>query len=136
MAQLFDRLKRFIQSEFSSSRGSGSRLNTELDDILRELEGNPRHDNQRHDNQRHQQAKQQRPEESMPNAVRDAHMALSVPVGSTADAVKKAYRKAIAQWHPDKFATATAEQQRRALEQTQRLNSAYQTLQDYYGYSL
>ncbi len=55
---------------------------------------------------------------------------LELPYGADLEAVKKAYRKLMKQYHPDKF-SSNPEKQRIATEITKGLNKAYQELEKY-----
>lgn len=55
---------------------------------------------------------------------------LETPYGADLETVKKAYRKMMKQYHPDKF-SGDPEKQKTATEITKRLNEAYQALEKY-----
>lgn len=55
---------------------------------------------------------------------------LETPYGADLETVKKAYRKLMKQYHPDKFSGDT-EKQKTATEITKQLNEAYQALEKY-----
>jgi DnaJ-domain-containing protein 1 len=55
---------------------------------------------------------------------------LELPYGADLEAVKKAYRKLMKQYHPDKF-SGDPEKQKTATELTKGLNKAYQELEKY-----
>lgn len=55
---------------------------------------------------------------------------LELPYGADLEAVKKAYRKLMKQYHPDKF-SSDPEKQKTATEITKGLNKAYQELEKY-----
>lgn len=57
---------------------------------------------------------------------------LEVPPGSDLKTVRRAYRKALLQYHPDKFAT-DPDKQKAATEITRRLTEAYNGLTRYLG---
>jgi molecular chaperone HscB len=61
-------------------------------------------------------------------------MVLNVPVGSSVDDIKKAYRTLIASWHPDRFASATANEQQQAHARAHEINSAYVALRNHYDF--
>ncbi len=56
---------------------------------------------------------------------------LELPYGADLEAVKKAYRKLMKQYHPDKF-SSDPEKQKIATEITKGLNKAYQELEKYW----
>lgn len=70
---------------------------------------------------------------SIPRTILAAHTALNIPVGSSHEHIKKAYRTSIAAWHPDRFANADAETHAAANTRAREITSAYQTLKSYYG---
>lgn len=69
---------------------------------------------------------------NLPNEVLRAHTLLNVPVGASVDVIKKAYRTAIATWHPDRFVQASSEDQAKAQHQARAINAAYLRLKDFY----
>ncbi len=61
----------------------------------------------------------------------DKFALLGVPQGfDEPQGLDEKYRALARQWHPDRFARATAPERRKALEQTMLLNDAYKTLKD------
>jgi hypothetical protein len=65
--------------------------------------------------------------------IRESHRILGITeVPTTLDAVKKAYRRKIAQYHPDKFAGEQPEVIKYAEETAKKLNGAYSILEKYY----
>jgi hypothetical protein len=65
-----------------------------------------------------------------------AYQILGVPHGSSPEVVKTAYRAKISQWHPDKHVTMSAQVQKQATEQTQKVNAAYELIQASYAQQL
>ncbi|MBI2795058.1 MAG: J domain-containing protein [Ignavibacteria bacterium] len=63
-----------------------------------------------------------------------AHNILRIPLGSTAAAVKEAYRSAMRQWHPDRFVNGTLTEQNMSRQKAQEINTAYLILKTYYGF--
>ncbi len=61
----------------------------------------------------------------------DHYAVLGVHRNATAEEIKRAYRQQIARYHPDRFATASPEEQARASRRAQRINEAYATLSDF-----
>lgn len=59
----------------------------------------------------------------------DAYQILEVPRGSDKKAVKSAYRKAVAKWHPDKFPDDEAKKKEGGLRM-EKINRAYFCLED------
>lgn len=57
---------------------------------------------------------------------------LNLDSAATDQELKLAYRKAVIQWHPDRYQQATDETRKKAEQQMQALNTAYSTLSKYY----
>lgn len=55
-----------------------------------------------------------------------AYATLGVTAEATNGEVKEAYRSLVKQWHPDKFATATPQEQARAEERFKQVQAAYE----------
>ncbi|MDW8391822.1 MAG: DnaJ domain-containing protein [Oscillochloridaceae bacterium] len=60
----------------------------------------------------------------------DHYAVLGVQRNATAEEIKRAYRQQIARYHPDRFATASPEEQAEASRRARRINEAYATLSD------
>jgi curved DNA-binding protein CbpA len=58
----------------------------------------------------------------------DHYELLGILRNASADDVKRAYRREIAKYHPDRFTNGTPEQQEYAVLRSQRINEAYQVL--------
>ncbi len=122
MGQIFDRINRIARAHWSSLTDSDTawaeRVLSSDDDELRriidELQSEP-------------------PSPSVPPDVAQALRVLGLPTTATAEEVRSAYRRLIAQWHPDRFVGATAEEQHRAQERARELNAAYLLLKAYHG---
>jgi DnaJ-domain-containing protein 1 len=77
-------------------------------------------------------AERDRPEDGMDEFEElDYYAVLGVHRNATAEEIKRAYRQQIARYHPDRFATASPEEQARASRRAQRINQAYATLSDF-----
>ena len=64
-------------------------------------------------------------------AMLDKFALLGVPQGfDEPQGLDEKFRALSRQWHPDRFARATAPERRKALEQTTLINDAYKTLKD------
>ncbi len=61
----------------------------------------------------------------------DHYQLLQIDRNASADEIKRAYRREISKYHPDRFATAPADQQAYAQLRSQRLTEAYTTLSDF-----
>jgi DnaJ-domain-containing protein 1 len=59
----------------------------------------------------------------------DPHAVLGVSRDADADAIEEAYRRLIAQYHPDKVANAAPEIRELAERRAREINTAYETLQ-------
>lgn len=62
----------------------------------------------------------------------EAFACLGIPYGTPWDDVKKAYRKLMREWHPDKHGESEAAE-RRATLKTQEITAAYELIQKHYG---
>ena len=60
----------------------------------------------------------------------DYYKTLGVSKGSTAAEIKKAYKKAAMQWHPDKHSAKSEAQQTAAQEKFKEIGDAYELLTD------
>ncbi len=56
---------------------------------------------------------------------------LGVPVGSSLESVRKAYRREVSQYHPDLF-TNDPEKERAAAELTRRLTASFERIRSHY----
>jgi DnaJ-domain-containing protein 1 len=56
---------------------------------------------------------------------------LGVPRNASTDEIKRAFRREMSKYHPDRFAQAAPEEQRYAVRRSQRLTEAYATLSDF-----
>ncbi|MFN4908222.1 MAG: DnaJ family molecular chaperone [Bacteroidota bacterium] len=149
MGQLFDRLRNYVRSTVSTRGPSGSwaeRLIDSEDDELRRIieelsgDGAPQPDTGRTRSTSDASSRRDRPATEPPKAalpveVQRAHTTLNVPVTADVAAIKQAYKKAIAEWHPDRHAGANAEQQALAHRRAREINQAYTTLKKFYSIS-
>lgn len=69
-----------------------------------------------------------KPEPTRDEKIAGYYANLEIPYGANLETVKKAYRKLMKQYHPDKF-SGDPEKQKTATEITKRLNEAYQALE-------
>jgi DnaJ-class molecular chaperone len=149
MGQLLDRLRNYVRSTVST-RGSDSSWaertidaeDEELRRIIEELssEGAPppeagRTRSTSDASSRHDRPAAERQKAALPVEVQRAHTTLNVPVTADVAAIKQAYKKAIAEWHPDRHAGANAEQQALAHRRAREINQAYTTLKKFYSIS-
>ncbi len=126
---IFSRIKNIVASELSSQRSGSPSIDDILagdDDELRRIIEELSHDTP-------PRTPPPTPPPNVPQHIIAAHTALNVPVGSTHEHIKKAFRTSIAAWHPDRFARADAETHARATARAREITSAYQTLKSYYG---
>lgn len=117
---IVERILRIVRAELADRFGSRSaQPSVDVDDeelrrIIEEL------------NASHAQ-KQQRPPQ-VDGAVAWAYQTLGVSPSASNEEIKAAYRRAIRQVHPDRFARAPADQQRWAAQRAQEINRAYAIL--------
>ena len=121
MGQIFDRISRLARTYWTDATSDTSWAeqmlasdDDELRRIIEELNAKP-------------------PSPSVPPDVQRALQNLSLPPTATSAEVKAAYRRMIAHWHPDRFASATADEQRLAHERAREINAAYLLLKAYHG---
>jgi DnaJ-domain-containing protein 1 len=67
----------------------------------------------------------------MPESLRRDFRNLEVPIGAPIDEVRKAYKRQIAAFHPDRH-SADPEKLRTATEITKKLNQSFQRIRTYY----
>ncbi len=101
------------------------RRKMKLNDDFEAFDAHHRHDFYRH---RHEHQKTQTP--TRDETIAGYYANLEIPYGADLETVKKAYRKLMKQYHPDKF-SGDPEKQKIATEITKRLNEAYQALEKY-----
>jgi len=58
-----------------------------------------------------------------------AYCLLGVPESASPDAIKRAYRKLVKRWHPDRYAAGT-EEQAQATQMTEAINASYSVIRD------
>ncbi|HEU5090336.1 MAG TPA: DnaJ domain-containing protein [Roseiflexaceae bacterium] len=61
----------------------------------------------------------------------DYYELLGVSRSASADDIKRAYRRAMSKYHPDRYAGAPPDEQKYASERSQRINEAYRVLTDF-----
>ncbi|MBC8124763.1 MAG: J domain-containing protein [Candidatus Kapabacteria bacterium] len=134
MGQIFDRIKRITRSlgadQRTPSTWDESLLSSDDDELRRiidELSGD--------ESTNSQPPPTPQPHGNIPAEVLKAHTILNVAVGSTTDLLKKAYRTAIAKWHPDRFSQASAADHAVAQQRAREINAAYITLKNHYRFS-
>ena len=65
----------------------------------------------------------------------DHYAILDVSRNANIEQIKRAYRREMSKFHPDRFANGSAEQQRYASLRSQRINEAYRILSDFFSRS-
>lgn len=65
----------------------------------------------------------------------DHYAILDISRNANIDQIKRAYRREMSKFHPDRFANASVEQQRYASLRSQRINEAYRILSDFFSRS-
>jgi len=141
MGQLFNRLRDFARSHIATSgadiadaermiNSEDEELRRIIDELHRDYTENP---NSHTQNNRHSQ-RHQDSTVSLPPDVIDAHRCLNVALGSEPEEIKRAYRGLIATWHPDRFASASANEQQHAHTRAHEINAAYMVLRDHYDF--
>ncbi len=141
MGQLFDRLRDFARSQMRASdaelRWAERTIGNDDEELRRIIDELHREYTEGGHSQRSNQSRQstqQQATSKLPKEIVQAHMVLNVPVGSAVDDIKKAYRRLIATWHPDRFASATAKEQQQAHARAHEINSAYVALRNHYDF--
>ena len=71
----------------------------------------------------------------VPKEIADALRILGLTIDALPPSVKPAYRKAISQWHPDRFVNASHLEQQSAQKKAQEINAAYVLLKAYFRIS-
>lgn len=121
MGQIFDRISRLARAYVNDSRTPDQAWaeqmlgsdDDELRRIIDELHAQPQTPN-------------------VPDDVRRAFTILGIAVTHDQQAIKDAYRAAIAQWHPDRYVNASPADHQRAQERSREINAAYLLLKAYY----
>jgi DnaJ-domain-containing protein 1 len=141
MGQLLNRLRDFARSQMRASdaelRWAEHTIGADDDELRRiidELHNEYTESGHSKKNNQSRQTTQQTASAQLPKEIIKAHMVLNVPVGSTIEDMKKAYRALIATWHPDRFASATAKEQQQAHARAHEINSAYVALRNHYDF--
>lgn len=144
MGQLFDRLRNYVRSSVSSHAHTpeqtwAERMVESEDDELRRIieelsrEGASSSDTGHTRSSRSSSYQRREQPTELPADVLRAHTTLNVSVTADAQAIKQAYKSAIARWHPDRYGSAPAEQQATAQRMAREINDAYATLKKYYS---
>lgn len=143
MGQLFDRLRNYVRASVPSgmvpnSTSWADRMIDSEDDELRRIieelsrEGAPAAGNS-DTRSGATTSSRPRPAQALPPEVLKAHTTLNVAPTADVAAIRQAYRSAIARWHPDRHANATADEQAHAHRRAREINHAYATLKAYYS---
>lgn len=132
MGQIFDRIKRITKSYSANSAADASWAENVLsqdDDELRRIIDELSNGGSNTSTP----PPQSNPD--IPAEVLKAHTILNIAVGAAPVEMKKAYRTAIARWHPDRFSQATATDHTNAQQRAREINAAYITLKTHYSFT-
>jgi DnaJ-domain-containing protein 1 len=133
MGQIFDRITNILRSRLADDRQPSAWADHMLsadDDELRRII-----DELSSDGTPPPPPRSEPPPRTVPPDVERAHTTLGVAVGADVATIKKAYRSAIARWHPDRFANAPADEHARAQARAREINTAYITLKNHYRFA-
>lgn len=81
---------------------------------------------------RKSEQQQARPRQGM--STESALSVFGLPANASVEDIKRAYKKLMLKYHPDRVATLDAAAQNEAREKSQRINQAYQVLKDEKGF--
>lgn len=121
MGQIFNRLKRIIQSQ-QAGEPAARPINFDFLDDEDELEREINAASRNSGGHKYSTTGPESPEAA------GAYATLGISPGATAEEIKKAYKLKMKLHHPDKAAHLSAEEQKRAESQTLRIKTAYETL--------
>lgn len=126
---MWDRLENLVRSLIDADE----RNDGEIDDAWRELEEYLRRSDEfvGPDEERRSRGTSGNPE--IPQPVRQALYDLEVKADPEPEQLRRAYRRLLRRYHPDRFHNDT-EQAERASEVIHRLSLAYKRVKDYYRY--
>ena len=139
MDPIFDRLGRLIRSFGAEGRQAGERSSDplereaeeELEEFLRTGRDAPKRPGSQGSRTFHEQRRQEA-HHDLPLAVVQAFAALGLPPAATWEEINAAHRSLLKQHHPDRHAGNDA-LIKKATDQSQKINEAYQTLKKHLG---
>lgn len=127
MGQLFDRLKKFIQSELNHQEHDSYENYDELSKIIEEL------NNPNNDFEQFNQFGSNRPNEKVDNGKMDLKKAcqiLEIPLDADLETIQNSYRRLIKEYHPDKVQNMGKEIRKLAEQKTIEINQAYEFIKN------
>jgi DnaJ-domain-containing protein 1 len=125
--QIFERINRIARSTTADAFGGRSRF----DDELRRAQELIDSERRREDEERRQKEKgksngqKQEQQGTDGMSVERACAIIGVPETATLQEIKAAYRRRVAEVHPDRYSNQSAAEQQLAVARTQQLNEAY-----------
>jgi DnaJ-domain-containing protein 1 len=128
--QIFERINRIARSTTVNSFGGRSRFDDELRRAQELIDGERRREE---DEKRQKEkggangAKQEQQESHDPNGMTIERACAVIGVATTASMqeIQAAYRRRVAEVHPDRYSNHPPPEQRKAVARTQQLNEAY-----------
>jgi len=126
--QIFERINRIARSSTADTFGGRSRFDDELRRAQELIDGERR----REEEEKREKEKGKSggaKEEQRPGrdgmSVERACAIIGVPVTATMQEIQSAYRRRVAEVHPDRYSNRPAAEQSEAVARTQQLNEAY-----------
>jgi DnaJ-domain-containing protein 1 len=125
--QIFERINRIARSTTADTFGGRSRFDDELRRAQELIDGERRRDEeekrQKATGNSDQSNREPRGSDGM--TVEEACAIIGVVVTASDQEIRSAYRRRVAEVHPDRFSNRPVSEQREAVARTQQLNEAY-----------